>query len=398
MNEACLPKGTFLGNLKIEEIYGYYDGPYLLSCRNDTGNRFLGLAVNRGGEFDTWLYAPVSAERLEFIRTGGLSLHDAFSLVEDSIVFQIDIPHLAGVATAEVLQVDAVPEEVLPDPSARLSLVAGHEEERTPVDQLSKRINRDVVDLQIKISGRTRPEAPSGLIARLLDEFQAFAESYGELLLRRLLKQGQKLLPNTLRQQTEFLVAGFAPGSLAVRLYAAQERSMFQDAAAKEIVGEFMKLIDRAAESGDDLAAGLQGVSGRPAIHFEGFLEAFTFDGELVVDWGQPDEIAVHKSRIKANVARDALHFVRERQLGEVHEFEIVCLAKAIHERLENFEVEDVASGERYHGKIEQEAMKVARHATINEKYLARIRETTEETPSGEILKQHILLTFQRAE
>ena len=61
-----------LGRLEIVETYTYYDQPVLFSCKDAAGNLYLAVAADEDDQFETWLYAKVSAERLNLIRSGQL--------------------------------------------------------------------------------------------------------------------------------------------------------------------------------------------------------------------------------------------------------------------------------------------------------------------------------------
>lgn len=397
MNNVDLPTGTFLGELRLKEVYGQYEGPYLLSCENGAGHLFLALVTERGPDSDEWLYAPISAQRLEFVRTGGVSLRTAFSASESGLAYLVRIPHEPSVAEIEQIRNENIPQDYYPAADVRLALPPASVEHRQPAYELARHINRDIVDLDLDFKGHVRSEAPALAVGRLLQEFQAFARSYGEMLLRRLLRAGQRLAPDILRKQTEFLVVPFAAGSFSVRLYAACERNMFQDAAAKRIVTEFLSLVESAADSAERLSEGLESISGASARHFERFLDSIAFDGAIALDWGQPDEERGYRTGISSVAAQDVLRSVRQRQLGEIRELDILCLAKGIHERLKNFEIEDVKTGERYHGKIADAAMETAAHATINATYRAVLRESCEGTPSTGLTRKYMLLAFETA-
>jgi len=68
---------------------------------------------------------------------------------------------------------------------------------------------------------------------------------------------------------------------------------------------------------------------------------------------------------------------------------------KAVHSRLKTFEIEDIGSGNRYQGKIDNAAMESATHATINKNYQATLRESSEGTPSTGVSKKYSLLSLE---
>lgn len=398
MNVGILPEDTVLGPLEIIEVLGYYDGPYLLSCRNQAGHVFLALEVDEDEGADVWLYVPVSPERLEFVRTGGLTLHDAFATPEGGITYRVAVPFEPGPAQIELLPASQVPEELLPDAAERLDLKAIPKAEVLAADVLARRINRDVVDLYLRLEGRNRPEAPSAAVGRFLGAFQRFADAIGEAHARRILKKGQKLDLEKLKGDTEFVLAETVPGSLGVRLYASHERDLFQEGLSKEILDEFMALTDSTADY-EQLVARLGEMVGAPATHYEEFLGCFSdLDGEMAVKWGRPDVEAPRVSSVLAATAKDALERVQKREDAESTEFIIRCLAVGIHDRLLNFEVQDLDTGKAYSGKISKEAKTETQHATINDVYGATLRETRQVAPGHKPKYKHELIHLEREE
>ena len=82
-----------LGKLEIVEVYIYYDQPVLFSCKNAAGHLYLVLAADENDQYETWLYAAVSVERLNHIRSGAIDLHDAFADSEDGFLLQVIVPY-----------------------------------------------------------------------------------------------------------------------------------------------------------------------------------------------------------------------------------------------------------------------------------------------------------------
>ena len=86
-----LPRDTFLGNLKIIEIYEFYNMPVLFACQNNTGHLFLATWIDESETENQWLYTPISVESFIQLRNGDSDLHDAFTLPEDGFVFIVSV-------------------------------------------------------------------------------------------------------------------------------------------------------------------------------------------------------------------------------------------------------------------------------------------------------------------
>lgn len=114
---------TGLGRLEIVETYVYYDQPVLFSCRNAAGHLYLVVAADENDQHETWLYARVSPERLNRIRSGVIDLHDAFAEPEDSFLLQEIIPYDNQTQPRlEPIQPSQISEDMLPIPGERLNL------------------------------------------------------------------------------------------------------------------------------------------------------------------------------------------------------------------------------------------------------------------------------------
>lgn len=114
-----------LGRLEIIEIYDYYDQPILFACKNAAGHLHLVVAADENDQYETWLYARVSPERLTLIRSGVIDLHDAFADPEDGRLFQVKFPYDNPTSPQiEYLESNQIPEDMLPTRGERLDLKA----------------------------------------------------------------------------------------------------------------------------------------------------------------------------------------------------------------------------------------------------------------------------------
>ena len=141
---------TGLGRLEIVETYVFYDQPVLFSCKSAAGHLYLGVAADEDDQYLTWLYVGVSVERLNFIRSGAIDLHDAFAKPEDGFLLQEIIPYDDQTQPRmESIQPDQISEDMLPMPGECLDL----ETEMPPIlgntEPMSKN-NQDVLPSGIR--------------------------------------------------------------------------------------------------------------------------------------------------------------------------------------------------------------------------------------------------------
>lgn len=105
-----------LGKLEIVETYAYYDEPLLFSCKNAAGHLYLVVAADENEAYETWLYAEVSAERLNSIRSGAIDLHDAFAKTEDGQILQVKFPYDNSLPESDSIQSNQISDDMLPEP------------------------------------------------------------------------------------------------------------------------------------------------------------------------------------------------------------------------------------------------------------------------------------------
>ena len=104
-----------LGRLEIVETYAYYDQPVLFSCKNSEGALYLVVAADENAQYEIWLYAGVSAERLNLIRSGTIDLHDAFANSENRRLLQVRFSYANPTSPQiEYLESNQIPEDMLP--------------------------------------------------------------------------------------------------------------------------------------------------------------------------------------------------------------------------------------------------------------------------------------------
>ena len=82
-----------LGTLEIVEIYDYYNGPLLFSCKDSESELYIVIFADYLPEHEMWLYAAVSHVRLNQIVSGIVNLHDAFFKPETGRLLKAMIPH-----------------------------------------------------------------------------------------------------------------------------------------------------------------------------------------------------------------------------------------------------------------------------------------------------------------
>lgn len=109
-----LPKNTRWGKLEYLEIYDQYDSqPCLFSCRNQDGQNYLAVWVDKTDDGDRWLYTAISPIRLKGLRENVIDIRSAFTQAVSGFVYYIKTDN-AGVSNAKMLSCSALTDDLLP--------------------------------------------------------------------------------------------------------------------------------------------------------------------------------------------------------------------------------------------------------------------------------------------
>src|SRR5215469_13421970 len=84
-----LSQNDVVGELTVQEVFLYYDGPRLFVAKNAVGQKFLVNSLAGEDGSDTWLLSAVSDERLLGLKNGLIELRDVFTKPELGYVVDI---------------------------------------------------------------------------------------------------------------------------------------------------------------------------------------------------------------------------------------------------------------------------------------------------------------------
>lgn len=111
MNYNSVLEDFKLSGLELVEEYVYYNQPILFACKNYHEQVFLGFWLEETEVGDSWLYVPMSEERLEALKNGKIDLRDAFLHSETGFVFQVKT---FGDRTPDLIE--SIPNEAVDEP------------------------------------------------------------------------------------------------------------------------------------------------------------------------------------------------------------------------------------------------------------------------------------------
>ncbi|PML73729.1 DUF6575 domain-containing protein [Vibrio sp. 10N.261.52.A1] len=124
-----LVQDSRLGTLEFHKIYEEYDGPKLFSAVNALGIYYLVYWIDELEDGDTWLYVPMSYNRLEKLESASRSLRDAFIYPEENSIFRIFTSFDGEEETLTHLTAEELTEEELPPIDYRIECELAPEQE-----------------------------------------------------------------------------------------------------------------------------------------------------------------------------------------------------------------------------------------------------------------------------
>ncbi len=84
---SILPSNTYLGKLKITEVYDYYEGPKFFCVKNQFRQIMVVYWVDHKKDNNSygWLYLPITDEKLNELRRGKISVRNAYEDPEQGL-------------------------------------------------------------------------------------------------------------------------------------------------------------------------------------------------------------------------------------------------------------------------------------------------------------------------
>ncbi len=368
----CVPG---IGDLRIVEVYEYYDGPVLFASRNTRDELFLVSLCHDGQPAQEWFVVPTSRRRHQHIRSGGIDLYTAFKAVEGGHVLRIIVPRDGSKPTHRWVQASVLDDAELPLAGERLDLPTETLVARPDqvVQDIAIQTHREVVTLRMDFRDVHRSEAPADRLGKLLSGFQELLNAIGQRTLGSVAARG-RIAVNVI-EEMRLDVAGVFPGSFGVELHARKNADLFGDSA----VGDALETLVALISSADDdaaLATRLEQAKGRAASKFRDL--ALTVVGSadnMAVQWGSPKRGRGGGTSLSLDGAKRAIAVIGRREPEQPVEFTVHAKLIGINVRTKTYEVWDLEENRKYAGRVVDAALPTVEHATINARYYAQIRE-----------------------
>ncbi len=380
-----LPQSTHLGKLELIEVYEFYDQPILFSCRNASDAIFMGVFAAEDDNFETWLYAGVSLHRFNQIRSGAIDLHDAFSEVEDGIIYQIKVPHDEQMPLSMPTPSTEIPDDMLPLPGEFMNLETPTLPELDEdIERKSRQIRQEIISLALNFDREFRTEAPVNALSEILGSLQDTIDAVGESRTEGSNVRGP--IPQNIISNMQMSVTGIGPGSFKLELASAQLTNAFGESECGEAIQELVNLL-KIGSNADELREHLIRLKSRVANRYVSLLESLSgVVRETKIVWASPKEGRGDSTYLPAKLARETIDIIKQFENLSESEYDVEGTLIGVFTDNKTFGIE-AQDGTPYKGKILDEAFNTASTATISERYIATIREVTSIQPVTEEVK-----------
>ena len=376
-----------LGEFDIVETYVYYDQPVLFSCKNALGHLYLAVFAQEDDENETWLYAAVSLQRLNRIRSGEIHLHNAFAKPENKSLLQVTVPYNPeSQIVTKCVQEHEVHRDMLPQEGQCLDVEGellesdwGHDTlpPLSSGEEMARANRREILDIRFNFDGVSGAEAPITPLVNILGKLQDLMDTMGRSLLNsnQIAQEGQI--------GTQFSLLQVGGGSFGVRLASKglTDNEINRESHCGEAIGWLLEMLKYGLRDPEDwwwgrylryrrfdLAQDLATVTECAA-----FLKSLNDSVEQVnLTWSSPNRDGVREVSISKGGVRRAMRNL-ERFLRDyvASGFTIKGKLTGVFHKAKRFEIETASA--TYTGYIADEAVGTVREAMLGRTYTARI-------------------------
>lgn len=381
-----LASSTKLGILEIIEVYVQFNGPRLLACKNQSDKIFLALWVDEEEDSDLWFYMMVSATRLQAIRTGVISLHQAFSEPELDYLYEVVYIHEDSVWNTREVAVSEIEEDSLPSENTFLNCDPKTlpQMARQTITWEALKKDREVVYLVLNPKSKYPNEISSLGLGKVLSAFQPLIN-----YLKVSSCSDLKLRLQDVARKSELNIFATSPGSFQIEL-----ASVFfeTDIFGNSFAGDGIDMLFHLISLGDDaslLQEFMSRMDKKTAIKYRLFLESLTSSGAgMRLEWGSPTLTRGGSVEASFSSIKKTIKVIKQIEALEEREIEIVGELYKMDKVGWKFGLEDIKTSISYSGDVLEQAKSQARAATISELYTAKILEMPVITPVTNLIER----------
>lgn len=392
---SLLPKNTCLGNLKIIEIYEAYDEPCLFLCQNLCSQLFLSVLIDEVQESKIWLYVPVSSERFDYIRSGGIDLYNTYKSAEDDFVYKVTTSENNDKSSSvELITCDVLSDEILPLPGESLNL-ATKTLPLFPKEQLiqtANSIRREALRLKIDPPGYLRNEVPIKMFGGLLYSFQNVVETIGYEIAKDYLSGRRQEIA---AQRTEFLATATSGGSYSIDLISNEPVNLLNTSLASDALLKLFEVLKESRSSSKNLKNLESENDSKNSILVEhvshlgrNFVSRYKIflryiaetEGDLELNWGSPNPERGGSVRLTYLDAISSLRIISQVSIADAKILDVTGVLVGGNTQSKNFDIRDLEDREKkYVGEIADQIINSGQEIVLDEVYKAKIEESIKE-------------------
>lgn len=275
------PFVTPLGTMSVIEYFLFVDRPYIFSCADKTNSKYVVHLVDDDEFCEKWFLIPSSDLRVEFVRTGKISLRDSLLLAEQGWIWEITTPFDESKGKAEIRYCDELGENDLPAKEAVLNLP----ERRLPSLDLDAAIDAEQTCREIFLlhlnDGHHSQTIPANDLGLILLRSQGMLETLAH---KEAATKGR--IPASIKEGVTMFYAGNFAASVGIRLEA--KHNGLVPTSVHDALNILMDLIE-AGSSKEDLLAILKDLQSRAIARYRFFLQALEQANiSFKAEWGSP--------------------------------------------------------------------------------------------------------------
>ena len=390
---AFLPINSVIGNLKLLDVYDYYDIPRIFSAVNEVGQIFIAINYDEYDGATNWYYLPISITKFNQLKSGSFDIHSAFTESELGYVWDITINLKNG--HSEINRIDTIDLIIsnLPE-KGELLLTTASTNDSISDGLLPQAIStgKESLDLRFKFNRREdRAVAPLRHLGNISVSLQALVDDLSAFFQGILPRRGR--LPVELLKDSELCVSGHFVKSFGLHIVASKRSDFFGDSPVNKPIETIMTLFD-GDNTIDSINELLSPLGARCASKYRVLLEQLmAADSDVIIEHASPKTSLQRRSILSVEQARTIVSIVKQLEEELFETYIVSCVLTAFNSRTYHFEIELHEDGQRISGKAEQDAIPETLMVVIYENYNATIQETVEVSPiTGEKRKKYTLL------
>ena len=361
-----LPKNTLLGNLSIIDIFHYYDGPKLFSCKNNSDQIYFVLWLGdeeKNYKYDRWMYVPVSLTRLQHIKSGQVKLRDACINPEDDFLWIINMPFDSKIeSNLEFRQPQSITDDDLPEVEAKLNIKV---ETIAPIENIgsySKHVFVDVLDIALEEEETKSSQISSKALGQTLINVQDCVDYIFSH------KKGYKSykIPNHILAKSRMQAVDAFASSFGMRLEAHRSSiDLFGQSELQNTLSLLFKIIS-AGDNKDNLLYALSNLNSFIVSKYLAFTKSLAKNHVgFKAMWSTPNSESSNSVMITWKQA----HFVAEILSEALEDFiDIIYIENgslvAIDVDKGSFKMKDSTTNEKYKGKIDKAIIEYAKEVS----------------------------------